>query len=469
MYKMTQRKNTKRALLASVLSLVLCMTMLIGSTFAWFTDNATTEVNTIKSGNLDVDLVNEAGETLVGKTLDFAKATGHEDEPILWEPGCTYTLDDIFVLNKGNLAIEYEIVITGINGDAELNEAIEWTITGTDNGVLMPNTKSGEITITGHMKEEAGNKYMDKFINGIGITVNAYQTPYEYDSYNNTYDDQANEDAEEVKTATVATAAELKTMLTQFTDAGSGNATINIAEDITLAEGETWTPVVIDGYNGAGVITINGNGHTISGLNDTLLAGGFAGNSGVIINNLTIAEANITSNNAQGYGAFINCVDSMPKIELNNCHLVDSTITDTLGARVGGLIGWTAGYNNQNDGAVDTYITITNCSVTRCTITANGSVGAIIGHAGNNPATYHTITNCTVKNNTLTSTDDGGWRVGVVVGTANVGEVTISGTVSGDNTLTQTDKTAPAGQSDLYGRFVPGTTGKLTIDGTAIN
>ncbi len=462
---MTNTKTTKRALFASVLSLLLCISMLVGSTFAWFTDSASTSVNKIQAGTLKVDLVNAKGESLEGKTLKFNDKDNNE----LWEPGCTYTLNDIFVVNNGNLAIEYKIVITGINGDAKLNEAIEWTFSGIDNGVLMPNTKSGEITITGHMKEEANNDYMGLTIDGISITVYAYQTPYESDSFDNQYDDKANEDAEEVKTATVATAAELKTMLTQFTDAGSGNATINIANDITLAEGETWTPVVIDGYNGAGEITINGNGHTISGLNDTLLAGGFAGNSGIIINDLTIANAKITSSNDLGCGAFINCVDSMPKIELNNCHLKDSTITDTLGARVGGLVGWSAGYNNPNDGPVDTYITIKNCSVIGCTITANGSVGAIIGHAGNNPATFHTITNCTVKNNKLTSTDDGGWRVGVVVGTANVGEVTISGTVSEGNTLAQTGKTAPAGQSDLYGRFVPGSTGKLTIDGAAVN
>ena len=159
----------------------------------------------------------------------------------------------------------------------------------------------------------------------------------------------------------------------------------------------------------------------------------------------------------------------MPKIELNNCHLTNSTITSTGGARVGGLIGWSAGYNDPNNGPVDTYITIKNCSVENCNITAKGSVGAIIGHAGNNPATYHTIEACTVKGTTLNSTDDGGWRVGVVVGTANVGEVTISNITSENNTLAQTGKGAPAGQSDLYGRFVPGTTGKLTIDGAAIS
>ena len=97
----------------------------------------------------------------------------------------------------------------------------------------------------------------------------------------------------------------------------------------------------------------------------------------------------------------------MPRIELSNCHLKNSIITSASGARVGGLIGWSAGYNNPNDGPVDTYITITDCSVENTSITAKGSVGAIIGHAGNNPATFHTISGCTVTGTTLNSTDDG--------------------------------------------------------------
>ena len=158
----------------------------------------------------------------------------------------------------------------------------------------------------------------------------------------------------------------------------------------------------------------------------------------------------------------------MPEITLNNCHLIDSTIVSTGGARVGGLIGWSAGYNDQNDGPVDTYINIIGCSVVNVDITANGSVGAIIGHAGNNPATFHVIKDCVVRDCNLTSTNSGGWRVGVVVGTANDGEVEIINTTSVGNTVAQTGKTAPAGQTDLYGRFVPNATGKLVIDGTNI-
>lgn len=251
-------------------------------------------------------------------------------------------------------------------------------------------------------------------------------------------------------------------------ESGSGNVTVTIDKDYDLT-GYQWTSLTVQGYTGAGVVTVEGNNHKITGLNAPLFAGGFAGTSGIVVKNLTLTKVTIKdSTSNQGIGAFINNVDSMPKIELDNCHLTDSSIDSNGGARVGGLIGWTSGYNNPNDGPVDTYVTIQNCSVENTKITAKGSVGGIIGHAGANPATYHTFTNNTVTGCTLHSTDDGGWRVGVVVGTANVGEVALNNTTESGNTVTQTDKTAPAGQSNLYGRFVPGTTGKLVIDGTAV-
>ena len=265
----------------------------------------------------------------------------------------------------------------------------------------------------------------------------------------------------------VMTAAELRATLTAFTSAGSGDNIIKIGKDIVLKEGETWVPAKVDGYHGAGVVTVLGNGHKISGLNAPLFAGGFAGNSGIIVKDLTLDGVKINDATSNlGIGAFVCDVDSMPTIELDNCHLTNSEIISTGGARVGGLIGWTSGYNKPNDGPVDTYIKITKCSVEGCTISAKGSVGGIIGHAGCNPATYHTISDCSVKNCVLTSTDDGGWRVGVVVGTANVGKLTINNITESGNTITQTGKTAPE-HSNLYGRFVPGTTGELVIDGVA--
>ena len=193
---MTNRKSTKRALLGSVMAMVLCLAMLVGATFAWFTDTASSGVNKIQAGKLDVALEMEEGGNWVsaeGKTLDFVKAADAKGEAILWEPGCTYTLPKLRVVNNGNLALKYMIKITGIKGDAKLNEAIEWTVGDVAMGAEqhLKAGESNEFTIKGHMKESAGNEYMDLTISGISITVYATQDTVESDSFNNQYDKNA--------------------------------------------------------------------------------------------------------------------------------------------------------------------------------------------------------------------------------------------------------------------------------------
>lgn len=194
---MTQ-KNSKRALVLSVLSVVLCMAMLIGTTFAWFTDNASTGVNSIQAGTLDIALEMEESENqwvdAEGSLLKWKTGDNREQNAILWEPGCTYELQNVRVVNKGNLALMYKIEITGIQGDAKLNEVIDWTI---DNAAmdteytLAPNAASSAITIKGHMKETAGNEYQGLSIEGIAITVVATQHNSESDSFGSDYDASA--------------------------------------------------------------------------------------------------------------------------------------------------------------------------------------------------------------------------------------------------------------------------------------
>lgn len=249
----------------------------------------------------------------------------------------------------------------------------------------------------------------------------------------------------------------------------TGDTVIELLDDINMT-GKNWTPVGVDGYHGQGVITLNGNGKTITGLSAPLFAGGFAGKSGIVIKDLTIAGADIndTTNN-QGIGAFINCVDSMTRIELDNCHLKNSKIVSTGGARVGGLIGWTSGYNNQNDGPVDTKVTLTNCSVENVTIEAKGSVGGLIGHAGANPATYHDITDCTVSGCTLTSTKDSGNYVGTLVGTANVGQITVDAASSASgNTLKQNSSASEEASDKILGRDAVNDTGLVIVDNKVV-
>ena len=194
---MTNRKSTKRALLGSVMAMVLCLAMLVGATFAWFTDTASTNVNKIQAGNLDVvlEMQNADGKwvSAEGKTLDFVKAADAKGEAILWEPGCTYELPALRIRNNGNLALKYQVIITGINGSAKLNTAIDWTIGDVAMGAEqhLAAGESNAFTIKGHMKESAGNEYMNESIDGIAITVVATQNTVESDSFGKDYDADA--------------------------------------------------------------------------------------------------------------------------------------------------------------------------------------------------------------------------------------------------------------------------------------
>ena len=323
---------------------------------------------------------------------------------------------------------------------------------------------SGDFNITAEMSAEAAK-------NEFNITAGTFTG-----GINNDYlAPGANFDATtgEVKMSYVAKIGdtEYPTLAEAFAAANkTGDTVIELLDDINMT-GKNWTPVEVDGNHGQGVITLTGNGKTITGLSAPLFAGGFAGKSGIVIKDLTIAGADIndTTNNL-GIGAFINCVDSMPRIELDNCHLKNSKIVSTGGARVGGLIGWTSGYNNQNDGPVDTKVTLTNCSVENVTIEANGSVGGLIGHAGANPATYHTITGCTVKDSTLKCTEMGkSWRVGDLVGTANVGQVTVdAATSASQNILTQENADPQKPEDSIFGRKEVGKAGLVIIDNKVV-
>ncbi len=204
-----KKNTTKRSLLASVLALVMCVTMLVGTTFAWFTDSASTAVNKIESGTLHVDIVDESGNSLDGKTLSFRDVNKNAD--ILWEPGATFALDSFRIVNTGKLALKYKVIINGVNGNAKLLEAIDFFVKIGDaekvaladwEGILLPEGKTATtanevvgatdlITISGTMKKEAGNEYQGLSIDGIGITVVATQYTYEYDSKDNLYDEDA--------------------------------------------------------------------------------------------------------------------------------------------------------------------------------------------------------------------------------------------------------------------------------------
>ena len=266
---MTNRKSTKRALLGSVMAMVLCLAMLVGATFAWFTDTASTGVNKIQAGNLDVQLQyatawDENGNVTTwadaqGKQLEFKKAAGAENEAVLWEPGCTYALPELRVVNKGNLALKYKVAITGINGSAKLNDVIDWTINDADINLTEMQLKAGEegaaFTIKGHMQESAGNDYMNESIDSIAITVVATQNTVESDSFNNTYDANAtypvvavgdvNTDGDTVIQDREKDPTVIATIPAGSTDAGK----------LTLVKAEGQTPANIEIVTGTDAVT----------------------------------------------------------------------------------------------------------------------------------------------------------------------------------------------------------------------
>ena len=292
--------NTKRALLGSVLAIVACVAMLIGSTFAWFTDTAGTAVNKIQAGRLDVVLemkipkaatdTSDAGEEWVsaeGKVLEFKKAAGHDGEAVLWEPGCRYELPQLRIRNNGNLALKYRVIINGIKGDAKLNEAIDWTIgdvaLGTEQHLGVG--ASNEFTIRGVMKTDAGNEYQGLSIEGISIKVYAAQDTVESDSFGNTYD----ENAQYVPSIVDGDDAAEKELTKN-----EENINVILSKDVTFAI-EPWDHKPMGGSKTKSIV-IDGNGHKLT-----------FNNTDSDWNNVTWGDAALTIKNAvidnSGYNA----------------------------------------------------------------------------------------------------------------------------------------------------------------------
>ena len=116
---MTYKKSTKRSLLMSALALLLCFSMLVGTTFAWFTDNVTSGNNKIVAGNLDIELEHyKDGEW---KTVSDASDLF---EDTLWEPGHTQVVY-LRLSNLGTLALKYELAINIVSETPGKNVAGE--------------------------------------------------------------------------------------------------------------------------------------------------------------------------------------------------------------------------------------------------------------------------------------------------------------------------------------------------------
>ncbi len=227
-------KTTKRALFSSVIALILCFSMLVGTTFAWFTDSVESGVNKIIAGTLDIELfhTNESvkNDDVAGETALFVDKNG---KPIKWEPGAV-AYEVLTVENKGTLALKYQLSVNftnenTVNGyglsqilkiavvdaskltsrEAALAEAKAATNAATLRDFTLP----GELDATTHTSDTYGiviwwepsvndNNYNvnngkttsdgEKFLHiDLGIKLLATQLTAEDDSFDNKYDEDA--------------------------------------------------------------------------------------------------------------------------------------------------------------------------------------------------------------------------------------------------------------------------------------
>ncbi len=224
------QKATKRALLTSVMALVMCVVMLVGTTFAWFTDTASTGVNKIQAGNLDVELL--MYKKITDESYDYVNIS-KEKEPIfgsgtsavaqnnnldtLWEPGKTQVAY-LAIKNEGNLALKYKVALNVTNpvDGKDLYKVMQYAIVPdakNDNGKVTGWTASdgktvdvgqqpvsGEVSLAVgathyfallvHMDELAGNNYQNGKVD-FDLTVYATQDTVEFDSFGKDYDENA--------------------------------------------------------------------------------------------------------------------------------------------------------------------------------------------------------------------------------------------------------------------------------------
>lgn len=228
---MKTKQTTKHALWASVTAIALCMVMLVGTTFAWFTDTASTAVNKIQTGNLDVELAYSKDCSDWKKATDTTKVF---EDNALWEPGHT---DIVYlrVKNAGTLALKYTLGLYNLYESSGKNvegkyyylssyvklgvvEATEKfadraaAITAVspvaatiktvgEKGVVGATLNKGETktyAMVIYMPTEVGNEANPKNNDpywaaklSYGIAVNATQATSESDSYDNKYDETA--------------------------------------------------------------------------------------------------------------------------------------------------------------------------------------------------------------------------------------------------------------------------------------
>ena len=293
-------KSKKSALLMSFTSLLLCFAMLVGSTFAWFTDTASTGVNQIVSGNLDLEVYHKTSGTSIGleKINDLTNLFDNvEGSPIRWEPGAK--AEETFVIkNEGNLALKYCFAVSYANatktpaGKTLADALTVSTATGEDNfdenrgerkaantafeGTQLADFSHEEYLLPGEYREikmtiqwipsandndfnVAGGLSVD-----LGINVLATQYTYESDSFNNEYDKNAEYDKGDTPPADATKVATAEELNTAVRNAAAGDY-ILLTKDIELTSALAVEKAITLDLNGKKLSSSNKNTIKLNG------------------------------------------------------------------------------------------------------------------------------------------------------------------------------------------------------------
>lgn len=411
---MTKTRSTKRALLMSGLALLMCVSMLIGSTFAWFTDSVTSGINKIVAGNLDVELYHSdkaATDEQVGDTTKLF------DDVTLWEPGAM-VWEKLTVKNLGSLALKYTLAVnvsdvSVVNGKslADVLKVAVMDVQPTRENIVTAEKKDLEsFVLKSDCELEAKNGVDDfylaiywapsandndynvageKLYANLGVTLVATQATVESDSF----DDQYDKDAEYPKftdtwdgtadtswfndtdTEFILTTAEQLAGLAELVDGGNNFAgkTVKLGTDIDLyhlADGAT-DPTCFDpigSYRNDLIFegVLDGQGHTIANMNQNTWAldnGYYYGDLGLglfgAVENATIKNLVMDNASISGESALCGTVAAVAgdNVTFENITVKNSDVADYQ-YYAGGIVGWAGGDEQFINCVIDASTTI---------------------------------------------------------------------------------------------------------------
>ena len=489
------KNTTKRSLLASVFALVLCVAMLVGSTFAWFTDTATTGVNKIQSGKLDVKL---SYLTKDKEWKEVTKDTKLFKDGALWEPGHT-EVAYLKVENVGNLALKYKLSVnvanevsgTNVNGESfKLSDYIKMGVVEnqstsfadrnaartavTDAGNIATYTKTGSIAandtsaqyvaLVVYMPETVGNEanYGTKAPSiDLGVKLVATQDAVESDSFNNQYDKDATLDFEPVSTV-----ADLKA-------AAAAGKNVMLTQDVAVTEAVTFDKAVSIDLNGKTLTnSLNNNGYSLVTKGDATITNGTYKGTGtargigaygnLTMDNVTVDVAGLvgvacsaddstyTITNSTIKGGYALCnFSNNAKVEVSDCVLEGSGTGIYHNGSYSGLklnVTRTT-INSGNDGADTTGIYVSGSTATR------------------DKAGYQkvTLTDCTVKGNAAVEVKYTDLTMNNCTAVATVDAANAS--YAQNNNGATTNGFAVVSTDNTTGNKVPKPEGTITING----